>query len=71
MMLTMIMMILFFVVFGKMIGFAIKVGWGIFKIVAYLILLPAIVLMMIFGGLLYLAFPILIVAGLAGMLERV
>ncbi len=71
MMLTMIMMILFFVVFGKMIGFAIRVGWGISKFVAYLILLPAIVLMMIFGGLLYLAFPILIVAGLAGMLERV
>ena len=69
-MLTLLMMIMFFAVFGKLIGFAFKVGWGMFKMAAYLIFLPAIVLIMIFGGLFYVALPILVVAGIVGMLER-
>ena len=64
------MMIMFFAVFGKLLGFAFKVGWGMLKIAAYLIFLPAIVLMLIFGGLFYVALPILIVAGIAGMAAR-
>ena len=69
-MLTLIMMIMFFAVFGKLLGFAFKVGWGMLKIAAYLIFLPAIVLMMIFGGLIYVALPILVIAGIAGMAAR-
>ena len=69
-MLTLIMMIMFFAVFGKLLGFAFKVGWGMLKIAAYLIFLPAIVLMLIFGGFLYVALPILIVAGIVGMAAR-
>ncbi|MCR5604892.1 MAG: hypothetical protein K6G27_14485 [Lachnospiraceae bacterium] len=69
-MLTLLMMIMFFAVFGKLLGFAFKVGWGIFKIAAYLIFLPAIVLMLIFGGLLYVALPILIITGIFGMAAR-
>jgi hypothetical protein len=53
-----------------LIGFAFRVGWGMFKIAAYLIFLPAIVLMMIFGGLIYVALPILIIAGIVGMAAR-
>ena len=69
-MLTLFMMIMFFAVFGKLLGFAFKVGWGMLKIAAYLIFLPAIVLMLIFGGLFYVALPILIVAGIVGMAAR-
>ena len=69
-MLTMLMMIMFFAVFGKLLGFAFRVGWGMLKIAAYLVFLPAIVLMLIFGGLFYVALPILIVAGIAGMAVR-
>ena len=69
-MLTLLMMIMFFAVFGKLLVFAFKVGWGMLKIAAYLIFLPAIVLMLIFGGLFYVALPILIVAGIAGMAVR-
>ena len=69
-MLTLLMMIMFFAVFGKLLGFAFKVGWGMLKIAAYLISLPAIVLMLIFGGFLYVALPILIVAGIVGMAAR-
>ncbi|MCR4807427.1 MAG: hypothetical protein K5857_07095 [Lachnospiraceae bacterium] len=69
-MLTLIMTIMFFVVFGKLLGLSLRVGWSVFKIAAFLIFLPAIVLMMIFGGLLYIALPILIIAGIAGMVAR-
>lgn len=66
-MFTIISLILFFMVFGKLMVFAIKVGWGILKIAAYLIFLPAIVLALIFGGLFYLALPIMVIAGIAGL----
>ena len=69
-MLTILMMIMFFAVFGKLLFFALKVGWGMLKIAVYLIFLPAIVLMLIFGGLLYVALPILIIAGIVGMAAR-
>ena len=69
-MLTLLMMIMFFAVFGKLLVFAFKVGWGMLKIAAYLIFLPAIVLMLIFGGLFYVALPILIIAGIVGMAAR-
>ena len=69
-MLTILMMIMFFAVFGKLLVFAFKVGWGMLKIAAYLIFLPAIVLMLIFGGLFYVALPILIIAGIVGMAAR-
>ena len=68
-MLILIMTIMFFAVFGRLFVFALKVGWGIFKIAAFLIFLPVIVLMMIFGGLVYIALPILFVVGIVGMLE--
>ena len=66
-MFTIISLVLFMMVFGKLLGFAFRVGWGMLKISAYLIFLPAIVLMLIFGGLIYLALPILIVVGLIGL----
>ena len=69
-MLKLLMMIIFFAVFGMFLGFAFKVGWGMLKIAVYLIFLPAVVLMLIFGGFLYVALPILIIAGIAGMAAR-
>jgi hypothetical protein len=62
-MITIISLVLFFIIFGKLLIFALKVGWGILKIAAYLIFFPALILAMIFGGLLYIAIPLLIVAG--------
>jgi hypothetical protein len=64
------MTIMFFAVFGRLLFFALKVGWSIFKIAAFLIFLPAIVLIMIFGGLFYLAIPILIIAGIASLAQK-
>ncbi|MCR5355946.1 MAG: hypothetical protein K6E63_00935 [Lachnospiraceae bacterium] len=66
-MFTILSLVLFMMVFGKLLVFAFRVGWGMFKIALYLIFLPAIVLMMIFGGLFYLALPIMLIAGIMGL----
>ena len=65
-MFTAICFILFLMVFFKLLGVAFKVGWGIFKIVMYLIFFPVVVPIMIFCGLAAVALPIILIAGIVG-----
>ena len=65
---TVLFFILFLLVFGKMIGFAIRATWSIFKVITFIVFLPAILVLMVFGGLLYLALPILIIVGLISLI---
>ena len=62
--------IFFFMIFGKMIGFAFRATWGIFKVLMYLVFLPLILVAMVFGGLVYIALPILLVVGLASLFVK-
>ena len=66
-MFTTICFILFLMVFFKLLGLAFKVGWGIFKISIFLIFFPVIALPLIFGGLLFIALPVILIAGIAGI----
>lgn len=59
---------LFFAVFGKLLMFGIKAAWGISKFLLTIVLLPVILIGLVVGGLIYLAFPILIVVGIVGLL---
>ena len=70
-MMTFICCILFLVVFFKLLGLAIKLGWGIMKIALYVIFFPVIVLGLIFSGLIFIALPILIIGGIASAAVRV
>ena len=63
--------ILFLMVFFKLLGVAFKVGWGIFKIVMFLIFFPVIVPVMIFCGLAAIAVPIILIAGIVGFATSV
>lgn len=54
-------------VFGKLLVFGVKAAWGITKILVTIVLLPLVLLGMVAGGLLYLAFPILIVIGIVSL----
>ncbi|MCR5589954.1 MAG: hypothetical protein K6F73_00305 [Lachnospiraceae bacterium] len=65
-MLTIISLVLFMMIFGKLLVLALKVGWGILKVSVFLIFLPVIVLSLIFGGMIFLALPIILIAGIAG-----
>ena len=60
--------ICFFAVFGKLLMFGIKAAWGISKFLLTIVLLPVILIGLVVGGLIYLAFPILIVVGIVGLL---
>ena len=61
---SIIFIILMFIVFGKLLKFAIKATWGIAKIVVSLIMLPLFLVGVVLSGLLVLALPILLVVGI-------
>ena len=69
-MLSLLFVILFFMIFGRMIGFAFKATWGIFKVVTFLVFLPLILVGLVVGGLLSIAFPILLVVGVVNLFMR-
>lgn len=54
-------------VFGKLLFFGIKAAWGISKFLVTIVLLPLILIGMVVGGLIYIAFPILIIAGIVAL----
>ena len=56
-------------VFVKLIGFAIRAAWGISKVIVTLVFLPLILIGLVLGGLIYLAFPILILVGLVALFK--
>ena len=66
-MLTFIFSILMIVVFGNIVAFAVKMAWGVSKIVINLILLPVILIGMVLAGLFWLAIPLLVVIGLISL----
>ncbi len=69
-MFTAICFILFVMVFFKLLGVALKVGWGIFKIVIGLVFFPAIVIALILGGLAFAALPIILIGGIIGFVAQ-
>ena len=69
-MMTLLFMILFFGVFGKLIGFAFRASWSIMKVMLFIVFLPAIIMVLLFGGLIYIALPVLIVVWLISLFSR-
>ena len=67
-MLSLIFIILMFVVFGKILWFAIKAAWGMSKIVCSVVLLPLLLLGMLIIGLVKLALPIILIIGVISLL---
>ena len=54
-------------VVGRLLGFAIRLSWGFFKVIMSLVFLPGIIIAAFAGGLIYLAFPLLAVTGLLSL----
>ncbi len=70
-MFTAICFILFLMVFFKIFGIAIKLGWGIFKMAICLLVLPAVVIALILGGFAIIALPIILIGGIVGLVAQV
>lgn len=69
-MMTLIFFILALVVFGNLLRLAIRMTWGITKLICSFLILPIILIALVFGGLLYLAFPILVIVGLVSLVKK-
>ena len=54
-------------VFGKLLIFGIKAAWGISKLILTIVLLPISLILLVVGGLMSLAFPILIIVGIISL----
>ena len=67
MMLTVLYMIMKLVVFGKMCGFALRATWGITKIIFSIVLLPLFLVALVFMGLIWIAFPVLLIIGVVSL----
>ena len=67
-MLTLIFAVMMIGVFGRMIGLAFRLSWGLLRGLLSLIFLPGIIIAAFASGLLYLAFPLLAVIGFFSLL---
>ncbi len=70
-MLTVIFFAALIFVAWKMLVWGLKAAWGIAKILCFVILLPLLLVGIFFVGLIYLAIPILVIAGIAAMIGAV
>lgn len=68
-MLSLLFIICMIWVFGKLLFFGIKAAWGISKFLITVVLFPLILIGMVIGGLIYIAFPILIVVGIVELIS--
>lgn len=70
-MLLAIFIILMLGVFGKLIGVAFKMTWGLLKVFGFLIILPAALIIAAVCGLFYIAIPVLIVIGVVSIIKSI
>ena len=68
-MVTALFLILMLIVFCKLLVFAVKAAWGLTKIL-FIVLFPIKMVVLLFAGLIYLALPLLVIAGLFSLIVK-
>lgn len=68
-MFTLIFTILTFIIFGKLLIFAVKASWGLARILVTVIFMPLVLIMLVVAGFLYLAVPLLLIAGVVSLIR--
>lgn len=68
-MLTTIFLILMAAIFGRMAFYAFKLTWGFTKVLFTLIFLPVILIFALLGGLIQIAFPVLLIIGIISLFK--
>lgn len=68
-MLTLLFLFLMFTVFGKLIWLAVRMTWGITKILINLVFLPVVLIGLVFSGLVTIAIPILVIVGIVALVS--
>lgn len=67
-MLTLLFIICMFGIFGKLFCFGMKAAWGISKFILTIVFLPVILIVMVAGGLISLALPILLIISIVALI---
>jgi len=65
---TLLFTVMMFLIFGKLLLFAVRAAWGISKIFVSLIMLPIGLVLLVLFGLIRLALPLLLIIGLISLL---
>lgn len=68
-MLTLIFIILLLFVFEKLLKLSMKATWGILKFLFTLVFLPITLIGLVIGGLIHIAFPILVIIGIVSLIS--
>ena len=68
---TFLFTILMIGIFGKLIGLAFKMTWGIAKILVTLVFFPIALIGLVIGGLISIALPILVLVGIVFLICEV
>ena len=67
---SLLFIIFFIMIFGRIIGFAFRTGWSIIRVMFGLVFLPLILVAFVFRGLVLIALPVLLVVGLLSFMNR-
>lgn len=65
---TLLFTVMMFLIFGKLLLFAVRAAWGVSKVVVSLIMLPIGLVLLVVFGLIKLALPLLLIIGLISLL---
>ena len=68
-MINLIFTIFMFLIFGNILKFAIKMAWGMTKVVFSLVFLPVFLIVLVLVGLIKIALPILAIVGLVSIIS--
>ncbi len=67
-MMDLILALIMIYVFGKLAGLALRASWSILKVLFVLVFLPVILIGLCIAGMIYIAFPLLIVIGIISLI---
>ena len=69
-MFTILFIVLFIWILGGLIKMSFRASWGITKLLCVILFLPILLIGLVIGGLIYVALPLLLIAGLVALLAR-
>ena len=67
---ALIFVILMIALFAELIGLAVRLTWGLLKIVGVVIFWPLVLAGLAAAGLIYVALPLLVVTGVVGLIAK-
>ena len=68
-MFTLLFATLTFIIFGKLLIFAVKASWGLARILVTVVFFPLVLIVLVVAGVIYLAVPLLLIAGVVSLVK--